>query len=336
MKWWRMPGRSAAGRVRAAVLLTLAASCVAGCSSYPDALNPFEWYRDITGASAKDDADKAARNAQNLAAGDSAPYPNVGTVPAEPDTAMSTSEREKIAKTLAADRANALYSDEQVRQGNPVPPLPGEAPAGINAGPTSRPPSPPGTPTQTAAAEPKVSAPTKGSAAAPQEAPLTTPAVRNEPQGEDPLAAPAAPAGTTTSQQKPKPPPSVRQQAAPAPRQDFATAAATGPAPVMRGPRAAVTVTAAEIDFAGDGRTLSARDGTRLAEVAELYKQNAGSLRVVGHGGGAGDIASFDEALDRANAVAQALAKLGIPASRITVQTAAETGRAGAEVLVDY
>ena len=336
MKWWRMPARSAAGRVRSVVLLTFAAASLAGCSSYPDALNPFEWYRDITGASAKDDADKAARNAQNLASGDSAPYPNVGTVPAEPDTAMSTAEREKIAKTLAADRANALYSDEQVRQGNPVPPLPGEAPPGIDAGPTSRAPSPPGAPIHAAAAEPRVSPPVTGAVPAPQESPLTTPTVRSEPQGEAPLAAPAAPAGTSAPRQKPKPPPPGQQESALSPRQEVATAAATGPAPIMRGTRAAVTVTAAEIDFTGDGQTLSARDGARLAEVAELFKRNGGSLRVIGHGGGAGDIASFDEALDRANAVAQALAKLGIPTSRITVQTAAAAGRAGAEVLVDY
>ncbi|HUH84964.1 MAG TPA: OmpA family protein [Stellaceae bacterium] len=336
MKRWRMLDRLAAKRVWALVWLALAVSGVAGCSSYPDALNPFEWYRDITGASAKDDADKSARNAQNLAAGESAPYPNVGTVPAEPDTAMSTAEREKMAKTLAADRANALYSDEQVRQGNPPPPLPGEAPAGIDAGPISRPPAAPGSAAPTAAAEPRVSPPTKGSAPAPQESPLTTPAVRSEPQGEAPLAAPPAPAGTTAPPQPAKLPSSGQQQAALSPRQDFATAAATGPAPIMRDPRAAVTVTAAEIDFAGDGRTLSAQDGTRLAAVVQLYKQSGGSLRVIGHGGGAGNIASFDEALDRANAVAQALAKAGIPPNRITVQTAAEAGRAGAEVLVDY
>jgi outer membrane protein OmpA-like peptidoglycan-associated protein len=335
MKRWRMPGRSAAERVRAVVVLALAASGLGGCSSYPDALNPFEWYRGITGASAKDDADKAARNAQNLASGDSAPYPSVGTVPAEPDTAMSTAEREKMAKTLAADRANALYSDEQVRQGNPVPPLPGEAPPGIDAGPTSRPRAAPGTAAPTAATEPRPSPPAKGAASAPQESSLTTPRVRSEPQGEQPLAAPPAPAGTTQPRQQAALPPSRQPPALP-PRQDFAAPAATGPAPIMRGPRAAVTVSAAEIDFTGDGRTLSAQDGTRLAEVAQLYKQSGGSLRVIGHGGGAGNIASFDEALDRANAVVQALTKLGIPASRITVQTAAEGGRAGAEVLVDY
>ena len=151
MKRWRMPGRLAARRVRAVVVLALATSGVGGCSSYPDALNPFEWYRHITGASDRDDTDKAARNAQNIASGNSAPYPNVGTVPAEPDTAMSTAEREKMAKTLAADRANALYSDEEVRQGRPVPPLPGAAPAGIDAGPTSRPPAAPGAAAPTAA-----------------------------------------------------------------------------------------------------------------------------------------------------------------------------------------
>jgi hypothetical protein len=54
-------------------------------------------------------------------------------------------------------------------------------------------------------------------------------------------------------------------------------------------------------------------------------------IRIVGHGGGAGEgdpaqqkFESFDVALDNAKSVAVALTRLGMPANRIVVETAAK------------
>ena len=110
---------------------------------------------------------------------------------------------------------------------------------------------------------------------------------------------------------------------------------------------ASVTMAAAEIGFAADG-ALSADDRKRLADVAGMLKDGGGKVRIIGYGReGRGpdavqqELASFDMALDRANAAAQALAKLGVPASRITVQVAPELRDGGleagrAEVLLEY
>jgi outer membrane protein OmpA-like peptidoglycan-associated protein len=338
-------------------ILVLAGWGLCGCSWVPDYANPIEWYRDLTGVSKNDAQDTGQRNQQNLQAGGAAPYPNLGTVPQPPDQAMSTIDRDKLQKGLIADRANARYSDEELRQGHGVPPLPGEAPpaqtaeaqgAAATPGQAAAPAATPGQAAAPAAGGPRRGPPVKGSEAPPQESPLTTPSMRSLPQGESPNAPPPAPGGPRPQQQAALP-------AAPA----LAVPAALPAAPadpaeqpaVMRAPRGhapSVTLQAAEIGFAGDGKTLSAEDNQHLAEAAKLQKQGGGSLRVIGYARrGYGpdaareDLASFGAALDRANAVAQALTKLGVPASRITVQAAPEQVAAGlgagaAEVLLEY
>jgi outer membrane protein OmpA-like peptidoglycan-associated protein len=113
-----------------------------------------------------------------------------------------------------------------------------------------------------------------------------------------------------------------------------------------RGKTSAVTLSAAEIGFAADGKTLSPEDQQHLVEVAKLQKSGGAALRVIGYarrGFGADpgqELQSFGDALDRANVVSQALARLGVPAARITVQASPEVAgglSAGeAEVLLEY
>ena len=71
-------------------------------------------------------------------------YPNLATVPPPPTRAMTATEREKLTQSLVADRANARYSNEQLRAGftaaSAAPPPPPAAPG------TSRPPSLPARP----------------------------------------------------------------------------------------------------------------------------------------------------------------------------------------------
>jgi outer membrane protein OmpA-like peptidoglycan-associated protein len=333
---------------RTLVLIVMAVVGLQGCS-YPDALNPIEWYRDVTGASKNDDSAKTARNSENLEAGTKEPYPNLASVPPLPDRAMSTIDREKLQKGLVADRTNAQYSDEELRQGRPVPALPGEPPA-AQAMPDA-PPTPPGAAAPTAGSTKRP--PAKGSEPPPRESSLETPAVSGAPQGEAPHRPPPLPPGVGSQQPQQQPQQQQQLAAAPTPRlpRDFAASGPETQPAIMRAPRGkgpAVTLEAAEISFAGDGKTLSADDNQRLAEVAKLYKQGAGALRVIGYGrrGHGADAAQqeldgFGEAMDRAGSVAQALAKLGVPAGRITIQTAPELVGGGlaagrAEVLVEY
>ncbi len=345
-------------KARKLTILAVAVAALGGCSS----LNPINWYRDLSGASKNDDTG-SSRNKGNLEAGGEQPYPTVGSVPPPPDTALSTVDRQKLEKGLIADRANAKYSDDALRQGHAVPPLPGEPPAAAqdtvpvaNAAPSTETastasaapssgaaPNAAGAAPGTARRNPSV----RGSEPAPQESSLTTPSVHSLPQGEAPHQAPPPPPGVG-----PKPAKGGPKGASPAPSQQMAMAASPAlpsalPPAVMRGKGASVTLAAAELGFTADG-SLSGDDRKRLADVAGMVKDGGGTVRIIGYGRkGDGpdavqqELASFDAALDRANAAARELAKLGVQASQITVQVAPELRDGGleagrAEILLEY
>jgi outer membrane protein OmpA-like peptidoglycan-associated protein len=105
----------------------------------------------------------------------------------------------------------------------------------------------------------------------------------------------------------------------------------------------AVGAAVAEIKFAADSTTLSDEDRQTLGKVVPLYQQNPGRLRVVGYAGAGSGAAeqlnSFRAALDRAQAVAAALTKAGIPADKIAVEAApsgADPVESRAEVLLEH
>lgn len=95
-----------------------------------------------------------------------------------------------------------------------------------------------------------------------------------------------------------------------------------------------------------DETRLSPEDNQRLPAVLKLYQESGGTLRVVGYGRrGYGpdaaqqELQSFSRAIDRANAVAQALTKLGVPANSIVVQAAPigdGLGEDRAEILLEH
>ena len=369
MRLTRMPGRRKIRSDFRVLFAVAAAAGLAGCSSLPNYANPIEWYRDITGVSKNDVQDQGARNSANLEAGSHEPYPNLASVPQPPDTAMSTVDRDKLQQGLIADRANARYSDQQLQQGKDVPPLPGTAPKVALAAPSTAPPPPGPGPAPTAPQGSGQAKPTKGSAPPPQEAPLASPSIGNLPQGQQPRAAPPPPSGMQPARQQaapasPPPQPAAstspppQQAASPTPPQVAAASppprqvAAVPPPPppstfvepsvepsVMRAPggkHAAVTLEAADISFTGDNKTLSAADNQRLSEAASLQKQGGASLRIIGYAArGSGpkaaeqELASFGDALDRANAVAAELTRLGVPTNRITVQAAPASAQGG-------
>lgn len=336
------PKRTRKSRVFATMLVI--AGGLSGCSWLPDYANPIEWYRSATGISKYDDTGQE-RNAQNLASGGKEPYPNLGTVPPVPDRAMSGVDREKLVEGLVADRSHAKYSEEALRAGEAVPPLPGQAPpiamreVPASAAGAASPPA------KTANNNPRHTPPERGSEAPPQESPLESPTVHSEPKGEAPLAAPPPPPGVPGHQ---APPPPQQQAAVTPPLPEFVPAPAAPQPTVMRTPgskNAAISVAVAEIAFAGGGSTMSADDNRHLANAAKLHQQHGGVLRVVGYGQrGSGanaaqqELASFSQALDRANAVAAALGKLGVPQKDIVTQAAPAStpGEQGVAVFLEY
>lgn len=106
-----------------------------------------------------------------------------------------------------------------------------------------------------------------------------------------------------------------------------------------------VSVSVGDVVFAQGSSDLAETQRSALSEIAGLYKQTGGDIRIVGHSepGHSNDairqrLAGLDLALDRANAVAQALTKMGVPAHNIRVE-AAPVGaqeQPRAEVFMEY
>jgi outer membrane protein OmpA-like peptidoglycan-associated protein len=157
------------------------------------------------------------------------------------------------------------------------------------------------------------------------------------------LPAPSAPApmpaAIASAEFQPPPPPPVIPPAA-----ATRTAAATGPGKSGKQPPAApVDMPVAQINFAADSTTLSDADRQSLGKIVPLYRRDPGKVRVIGYtgvGNSAGQqLNSFQAALDRAQAVAAALAKAGIPRDKILVEAAPvgeDSGQSRAEVLLEH
>jgi len=340
------------------------------------ACNPVETWRDWAGASKNDPDPETTPNTQNLAAGEASDYPNLATVPPPPNRALTSAEREKLAQSLIADRTNAKYSDEKLRAGFPAvsaapPPPPPAVPAasdGAQAKPGSAPASPSPTPTvspDTGTAGKTAAPPGQGLRKSgeppeppPMESSLEVPKVRSVPNPEQvqssppppyPTPAPAAANTQSATAHLPSPP-----AAAPMPEAiGSATFQPPPPPPVLaplansgksgqKPPAPSAGAPVAEVKFAADSTVLSDEDRQTVEKVVPLYQQNPGKVRVVGYAGaGSGAVEqlnSFRAALDRAQAVAAALTKAGIPADKIAVEaapSAANIAEGRAEVLLE-
>ena len=95
--------------------------------------------------------------------------------------------------------------------------------------------------------------------------------------------------------------------------------------------------------FGTDSSTLTDKDRQTLETVLPVYQQNPGKVRIVGYAGaGSGaveQLGSYRTALDRAQAVASALTKAGIPSDKIQVEAAPQgdnSGESRAEVLLEH
>jgi outer membrane protein OmpA-like peptidoglycan-associated protein len=343
------------------------------------ACNPVETWRDWTGSSRNDPDPETTPNTQNLAAGEASGYPNLATVPPPPSRALTAAEREKLAQSLIADRTNAKYSDEKLRAGFPAvsapapppPPPPVPAPtADAKANPTdsTAPPAPAPKPSPdsgnaaaktTAAAGQGLRKSDEPPEPPPMESGLEVPKVRSVPNPEQVQSTPPPPYPTPTPTAANAPPatPHLPSPPAPAPMPEAigSTAYQPPPPPPVLAPLASSTKSSqkpppattgtpiAEVKFAADSTTLGDEDRQTLGKVVPLYQQNPGKVRVVGYAGAGSGAAeqlnSFRAALDRAQAVATALTKAGIPADKIAVEAApsgADPAESRAEVLLEH
>jgi flagellar motor protein MotB len=120
--WWTMWSSVNATRLCVHVLAVIAVGgVVASCSSVGDTtrtvvrnLNPVNWFGD----------DGESKQKNPLAAGKPSAalkgFPKLGSVPRRPKRPSSEEQTKEIAEGLAADTANARYSDQQLRQSTAV------------------------------------------------------------------------------------------------------------------------------------------------------------------------------------------------------------------------
>jgi outer membrane protein OmpA-like peptidoglycan-associated protein len=135
-----------------------------------------------------------------------------------------------------------------------------------------------------------------------------------------------------------EPPPAAPELPAPPSR----TAAAVGGKGASKPPPRSGTPVA-EIKFGADSTSLTDKDRQTLETVLPKYQENPGKVRIVGYAGaGSGAVEQLDSyrtALDRAQAVAAALTKAGIPSDKIQVEAAPQSENSGesrAEVLLEH
>ena len=191
-------------KARLVFVIAVAGELVGCSSSFGEAMNPINWYRDIMGLSADDDL-SGGENDQNLQEGSKEPYPNLASVPNPPDTALSSVDRDKLVDSLIADRNNAKYSNEDLVAGrtgtSATPPAPAtkNTPApSTAAAPSSAPTAAPPTPTQSASVAPPAATTSPSTPQAAPPTPMQTASVA-------PAApAPGSPAPATRPGQPPK------------------------------------------------------------------------------------------------------------------------------------
>ncbi|MFQ5939525.1 MAG: OmpA family protein [Alphaproteobacteria bacterium] len=331
---------------------------LAGCSAVPDAVNPVEWYKGAAGwFESEDEAEPPAEATvvPDLTPAADESFPNLASVPEPPVQTYGTAQRQDIAEGLVADREHASYVDMTLR-GAGAPDLPAPSATEMISEPLFPAPAP--EPTAPGAAPTVPSAaplyPTSGvetvyQARLAESAPETTagpasstpfpsasPALPAEAQIEPmPPPAPAAPepalpALPAEAQIEPTPPPAPAAPESVASAEDAGGAGAQETAALYP---SAPQVPARTIYFAHGSASLSAKSRELLREVAAWQREKGGAIRVVGHSSSRTDdmdpvrhkLTNFKASLDRANAVAQELIRLGVPPDKLIVSAKSDT-----------
>jgi hypothetical protein len=292
-----------------------------GCS-------PVEAWRSAIGVAKNDPDPQTAPFTRNLAAAEAAPYPNLASVPPPPTRATTAAERQKLTQSLIADRgateaAGRIPAAATAQSG-------GRTPASTEVSPTRGGTVSAAAPAQSGlrkAGEPPAPQPLESSLQMPQIPALPQPEAARPPPPRPvlPPAASPAPAAATEpaaiASAMPQPPPSAPDSALTAP-----PAAPVKPA-LSRAPAA---TTVATLELASVSAAPSPGERAQLERVAALYKEQPGSVRVLAYAAapvpGGDPIAGYRAALDRAQAIAKALAASGIPANKIQTEAVPALG----------
>ena len=347
---YRYAARVGAG----ALILTLAA-----CSS----LNPVHLYRDIVHGGSKSATPPA--DSANLDAGSEEPYPNLAGGAGPGVTTVTQAQQAAMKKGLISDRAHANYADQEAQAAPSIPAIPQDfssnpaAPVPSDFTSQLPPPLPspavphhvhkarmkkPHAPQPESALDKELAASGLsaggafgGGGGADASARAVTP--RESPQPESgslppgapdlaptPTASPAAAnhAGRVTAPEAAAPAPSAPELTPVAPPSQ---AAAVGAKPVK----------AASIHFAAGTTALPANVAAVLAPVVKLQQAQGGVVHVVSHAAASGDAAAnlalYQDALARANAVRQALIARGVPAASIVPEVSSSAAAASGDTV---
>lgn len=349
---YRYAARVGAG----ALILTLAA-----CSS----LNPVHWYRDIVHGGSKSASPPA--DSASVDAGSEEPYPNLAGGPGPGVTNVTQAQQAALAKGLISDRAHASYAEQEAQAAPSIPAIPpefaGNAASQVPTDFTSQlpPPLPRSAPLQhvhrARMAKPHAPRPESaldkelaasglssggafGGAGADTDESAQAVTPRESPQPESGSAPPGAPdmAPTPAASAEVANPAghAAPEAAAPAPSAPELAPIAPPNQVAAGGPK---QIKAAAIHFAAGMTALPAGAAAALARVVKLQQAQGGVVHVVSHAAASGDAAAnlalYQDALARANAVRQALIAGGVPAASIVPEVAsARTAAAGDTVEV--
>jgi len=356
-------------RVLALWILGLA---LAACS-VPDYANPGNWF---------DSKEKKQEIAAAKPAPDkNQPYPKLSSVPDRPDPITIARIRKELTEGLIGDTENARYTDEIIRRESPVPaPRPVQA---TKASPTTQKPVTAKLSTVKPTQPPKLAiAPaasgttnaTQSETAESGEATTASEAAAGTAMAKLKIA--VAPTGSAEVQQvqpqKLVPPPKLVTSVPGIPKPATGTVALARPAPPpppptlpqvsapvvsLSGVRPAQSAQIATIFFGIATAALTKDDVSVLREVSELQREIGGTIRVVGHSSrGAPTVdrvkrglLNFKLSLNRANAVAAALTRFGVPKDHLEViargdgellyaesSAAGAAGNRRAEIFLDF
>ena len=321
---------------RAAGALT-AIMLLAGCSAVPDWANPVEWYDGVVGSDSAETETESKAVEVKKTPGDGKEFPNLASVPDRPK-APTEDERKRLADSLKADRENAKYSNEVIRRQGAasVPPLlPAAAPRPLPAVPSTI---------------PSTASPAAGASALAPGSILTREPVSRPPKFNAAPPSPNAPAVRPGAAEPRYVWPNVNVQSVArvgnptfgAPPADIAAALGAGAAPstspqfsppprvpgtFSNGVANSARAPAATVRFKAGAAQLTRAGRKQIQQIAGMYRQRGGAVRVEGHASSRTrnmdwvrhHLVNFNVSLNRANVVATALVRQGIPAQSVFV-----------------
>lgn len=288
-----------------------------------DAVNPMQLFED----------DEEESIEPKPVPGEEAPYPTIGAVPERPARPAIATDAEIMRRGLVADKENAQYTDEIIRQDETPPPAARSREQALSV-PPPEPPSasvPPPPPPPRAVVPPQPSA-----SSAVQSTPTvdmrSTPPANQVPPMAAVTPAPAASQPQAESRtQAERPPPAETRRPTPEPQRAATPPPSAAPIAGNDGPTrqaAAGPRQVATIFFPNGGSRLNASDRQILAQVAQLYRTSgAQSIQLVGHASATGtggdpanrDMANYKASLDRATAAASELLAVGVPRDALKI-----------------